>query len=450
MFTAMADDGTRFRPYGAPMSERFANRSEAGLALARRLRHLDPDSLVIGLPRGGIPVAAEVARERGWQMEILVARKLGVPGQKELAMGAVCEGKITVTNDDVVEQIGIARDRIAVAAMREQEVVEDRARLFRNGRPAPDVSGRVVVIVDDGLATGATARAACTWARREGARAVVLAVPVAPHGWERNFESIADECIAVMAPADFGAVGLWYDDFSEVTDGEVMRILATTKSAGIRSSFVVRVGPKTPLDADVVVPPGALGCVVFVHGSGSSRFSPRNRHVAGILNSAGLATVLFDLLTEDEAIDRGNVFDIEKLSGRLASVIDWVARQEWARGLRIGLFGASTGAAAALRTAAHHPESVACVVSRGGRPDLAMADLPAVKCPVRLIVGSLDHVVMDLNRQVEGLLGGLHSLVSVPGATHLFEEPGTLDSAAESARDFFVQHLRWPAIAAAG
>ena len=439
-----------FPSYGAPMSERFANRNEAGIALARHLRHLDPDSLVIGLPRGGVPVAAEVARERGWQMEVLVARKLGVPGQKELAMGAVCEGGITVTNDDVVGQIGITRDRIAVAAMREQEVVEDRARLFRNGKQAPDVDGRVVVIVDDGLATGATARAACTWARKNGARAVVIAVPVAPQGWESGFERITDECIAVLTPPDFGAVGQWYDDFSEVTDGEVMRILEATKVVGIRSSFVVRVDPHTPLDADVFVPPSAIGCVVFAHGSGSSRLSPRNKHVAGILNSAGLATVLFDLLTEDEASDRENVFDTAMLSERLVSVIEWVARQEWARGLRIGLFGASTGAAAALCAAAHRPESVACVVSRGGRPDLAMEDLPAVKCPVQLIVGSLDRVVMDLNRQVEGLLGGPHSLVAIPGATHLFEEPGTLDLAAQAAQEFFVRHLRWPAIAAAG
>lgn len=432
------------------MRERFVNREEAGIALALHLRHLAPDCLVLGLPRGGVPVAAEVARERGWEMGVLVARKLGLPGQRELAMGAVCEGDVTVTNDDVVARAGIDRDRIAVAAMRERETVQDRARLFRNGRPAPDVAGRIVVIVDDGLATGATAKAACKWARLHGARSVVIAVPVAPRGWERDFEELADECVSVMTPANFGAVGLWYDDFSEVTDGDVIRILATTESGEIRSSFVVRVSADTPLDADVVVPAGAAGCVVFVHGSGSSRLSPRNRHVADELNRAGLATVLFDLLTKEEESDRGNVFDIEMLATRLVSVVEWVERQEWARGLRVGLFGASTGAAAALRAAAHRPNLASAVVSRGGRPDLALADLPAVKCPVLLIVGSRDHAVMELNQQVAGRLGGPHSLLSIPGPTHLFEEPGTLDAAAHAARDFFVRHLRWPAIAAAG
>lgn len=432
------------------MREQLDNRTQAGRELATRLRHLSPDSIVLGLPRGGVPVAAEVARERGWRLDVAVVRKLGVPWQPELAMGAVCEGGVTVMNDDVVAQTGVTKAQVSTAAERERVVVEERVRMLRGGAPPPDLDGRSVVIVDDGIATGATMKAACKWARMNGAVSVVVAVPVAPHGWERDFEQIADECIAVMTPDGFGAVGQWYRDFSEVTDGDVVRLLAAFREQPFRSSFIVRVDDHTPLSADVTVPEGPRGCVVFVHGSGSSRLSPRNRHVARILNESGFATVLFDLLTEGEAADRGNVFDIGLLTARLEKVVEWVRTQRWAEHLGIGLFGASTGAAAALGLAAHRPGLITSVVSRGGRPDLAGDDLPAVRCPVLLVVGSLDRAVLELNRTAARRMGGHVTVTEVKGATHLFEEPGTLDSAAHLARDFFLGHLQWPAIAAAG
>lgn len=426
------------------------DRAHAGRELALRLRHLAPDCLVLGLPRGGVPVAVEVARERGWQLDVLVVRKLGVPWQKELAMGAISEGGVTVMNDDVVSQTGVTRPQIAHATERENEVLAQRVRLLRNGGPPPDVDGRVVVIVDDGIATGATMKAACKWARMNGAVSVVVAVPVAPMGWERDFGQIADECIAVMTPHDLGAVGLWYDDFSEVTDGDAVRILSSSRNKTIRSSFVIRVDEETPLEAEVAVPTEPRGCVVFVHGSGSSRMSPRNRHVAALLNESGFATVLFDLLTEQEAADRGNVFDIGMLSQRLWSVVSWVRSQTWGSSLAVGLFGASTGAAAALTVASRHPRAIAAVVSRGGRPDLAREELPGVRCPVLLIVGSLDRAVLELNKNAATRIAAPHTVSEVKGATHLFEEPGTLDTAAHLARDFFLRHLHWQSIAAAG
>ena len=246
------------------------------------------------------------------------------------------------------------------------------------------------------------------------------------------------------------AVGNWYLDFSEVTDDDVMRSLSALRTDEIRSSFVVRVDDITALAADVVVPPRAVGCVVFVHGSGSGRLSPRNRHVAHVLNKGGLATVLFDLLTEEESQDRDNVFDIDLLTQRLVSVIWWVRRQDWAKTLRIGLFGASTGAAAALTAAARLHSDVDAVVSRGGRPDMAEDVLPQVTCPVLLIVGSMDHTVLQLNRKAQRRLSAPHALVEVSGATHLFEESGTLDIVAAKATDFFTQHLGTRAAIAAG
>lgn len=195
------------------------------------------------------------------------------------------------------------------------------------------------------------------------------------------------------------------------------------------------------LDGQLEVPAGAHGLVVFVHGSGSSRHSPRNRFVASALGAAGLATLLFDLLTPAEERERSNVFDIDLLAGRLVEVIGWVRDQPDLAGLPIGLFGASTGAAAALRAAADLGAAVGAVVSRGGRPDLADLWLPQVGTPTLLVVGSRDRTVRQLNEQAARRLAGPHRLAVVPGATHLFEEPGTLEAVADLARDWFVEHL---------
>ena len=200
------------------------------------------------------------------------------------------------------------------------------------------------------------------------------------------------------------------------------------------------------LEGDLNLPDAATGLVIFAHGSGSSRLSSRNRYVADVLNQAGLATLLFDLLTAaEQQVDdytRHLRFDIGLLTRRLTAAVDWAKGGGATAALPIGLFGASTGAAAALSTAAHRPQSVGAVVSRGGRPDLAGEDLPAVKAPTLLVVGGRDDVVIKLNQQAARMLGCEHKLEIVPGATHLFEEPGTLTKAAELARDWFVKHLR--------
>ncbi|RRQ22992.1 dienelactone hydrolase family protein [Thiohalobacter thiocyanaticus] len=199
------------------------------------------------------------------------------------------------------------------------------------------------------------------------------------------------------------------------------------------------------LQGDLGIPAAATGIVVFAHGSGSSRFSPRNRWMAQQLNAAGLATLLFDLLTaEEQVIDeqtRELRFDIGLLSDRLAEVVDWASGQAITRGLALGLFGASTGAAAALNAAADRPQVVRAVVSRGGRPDLALDNLPRLQAPTLLIVGGLDHAVIEMNREAAARLHGECRLEIVPGATHLFEEPGKLEAVAGLARDWFGRHL---------
>lgn len=211
------------------------------------------------------------------------------------------------------------------------------------------------------------------------------------------------------------------------------------------SEVMVKAGGVT-LAGNLSVPAQTTGLVIFAHGSGSSRFSSRNRYVAEQLQARRLATLLFDLLTADEhRIDqhtRELRFDIGLLSSRLRDTVDWALQQPACHGLAIGLFGASTGAAAALVAAAERPAAVRAVVSRGGRPDLAGTALPLVRAPTLLIVGGEDGLVIDLNRQAAQAMQCEIELEIVPGASHLFEEPGTLEEAARLAADWFQQHLR--------
>jgi putative phosphoribosyl transferase len=218
---------------------------------------------------------------------------------------------------------------------------------------------------------------------------------------------------------------------------------------------VIVLAGTVPLPGRLTVPAGARGVVVFAHGTGSSRSSPRNMFVAGALHVVGLGSLLFDLLTPDEETDRANVFDIGLLASRLSAATSWLRGQPGLERVPIGYFGASTGAAAALRAAAgpaadsaaqpgsapHHGE-ISAVVSRGGRPDLAGASLGAVRAPTLLLVGGLDDRVLELNQAAQVQLPGESQLVVIPGAGHLFAEPGTLEQVASLARDWFAHYLR--------
>ena len=202
--------------------------------------------------------------------------------------------------------------------------------------------------------------------------------------------------------------------------------------------------PPEELEGELLMPATPRALVIFAHGSGSSRFSPRNRHVALKLAEAGFAALLFDLLSETEALDRTKTFDIPLLSKRLTQAIDWTANREGLARMTVGLFGASTGAAAALIGAAERPSRVCAVVSRGGRPDLAEPRIEDVKAPVLLIVGGEDHAVIGLNRQAARRLATEAEISIVPGAGHLFEEPGALDSVTDLAIRWFNSHLPPP------
>jgi putative phosphoribosyl transferase len=437
------------------MAMGFRDRADAGRRLAEELADLKgKDVVILGLPRGGVPVAFEVAQALDAPLDIIVVRKLGLPYQPELAMGAIGEGGVRVVNEAVVEMTRVDEQEFAAVERRERAQLERRAEEFRRGRERAPLEGRVAVVVDDGLATGSTARAACEVARASGAARVLLAVPVAPRASVSELAAVADEVVCLEMPEPFYAVGQWYRDFSAVSDRDVTTLLhraAEVHLGGAASSSAtdppvrdeevqVDVGPVV-LSGQLTVPEACRGMVVFAHGSGSSRHSPRNRFVARVLNESGLGTLLFDLLTLDEQTDRARVFDIELLAERLVAVTGWLRGQPEARGMSVGYFGASTGAGAALWAAVQPGADPAAVVSRGGRPDLAGPVLDGVRAPTLLIVGGRDEVVLDLNRQALARLRCESELAVVPGATHLFEEPGTLESAANLAAGWFVGHL---------
>jgi predicted phosphoribosyltransferase/dienelactone hydrolase len=426
----------------------FEDRVDAGRRLAHRLRShagvQDEDVVVLGLPRGGVPVAAEVAHALGAPLDVIVVRKLGVPGQPELAMGAIGEGGVQVLDAEVLRLARVDQRGVDRVVEREREELERRVRRYRTDHERVPLTGRVAVIVDDGLATGSTAKAACRVARQQGARRVVLAVPVAPADWAERLADVADDLVAVETPEDFGAVGRWYRRFDPTPEGEVVHLLAGAAPSPSRRVAVaevrIPVGP-VELPGELVLPPGAFGVVLFAHGSGSSRHSPRNQAVARDLVAAGFGVLLFDLLTPEEEGDRSNVFDVPLLGGRLATASRWLRGQEATAALPIAYFGASTGAGAALWAAAEPDLDVAAVVSRGGRPDLAGDRLGHVRCPTLLVVGSRDREVLALNERAERLLPGESRISVVSGATHLFEEPGALEEVAHLAVSWFAEHL---------
>jgi putative phosphoribosyl transferase len=361
---------------------RFTDRHAAGRELAERLSSLAmADPVVLGLARGGVPVAYEVAQALRAPLDVLVVRKIGAPGNPEYGLGAIAEGGARVLDRDAVRRLLVSVEELEASIARAVAEVDARVRRYRRTRPPLEVAGRTAIVVDDGLATGGTARAA-----------LLDGEPADPP----------------PRPA--------------------------LRSRHVRIPFAEIVG-------DLALPEPASGLVVFAHGSGSSRFSPRNRQVAGALNERGLATLLLDLLRRDEERDRARVFDIALLTSRLLAATRWTRTEPDLVGLPIGYFGASTGAAAAISAAAEIGDGIAAVVSRGGRPDLAAGALPAVTAPVLLIVGTADPLVLELNREAREHLRGHSELATVTGATHLFEEPGALEEVARLAGTWFERYL---------
>jgi putative phosphoribosyl transferase len=420
----------------------FRNRVDAGRRLAAELADLRGTGVVVlGLARGGVPVAAQVARALSAPLDVIVVRKVGVPWQPEVEMGAVAEDGVWIVDREVVEEAGVEPEELFHAQHRARDELALRVAALRRGRPRVPLAGRTAVIVDDGMATGSTARAACQVARVRGAARVVLAVPVAAAEAVDHLSKEADEVVCPWRPDWFGSVGCWYDDFRPATEDEVLALLDTAPADPSPVEHVTVPAAGVLLPGQLAVPRSARAVVAFAHGTGSRRHAARNRYLAGVLHRAGLATLLVDLVRAEDA-DGGTLFDIELLGRRLHDLVSWLGRHPAVAGLPIGLFGAGTGAAAALCVAAEPDATVAAVVCYGGRPDLAGTRLDGVRVPTLLIVGGRELVLGTRNRIALAQLRCRKRMVTIPGATQLFDEPGTLDRAAGLAADWFAEHLR--------
>ncbi|PSL01533.1 putative phosphoribosyl transferase [Haloactinopolyspora alba] len=420
----------------------FHDRDDAGRRLAQRLSHERFERpVVLALPRGGVPVAAHVAAALDAPLEVFVARKIGAPGQPEFGIGAIAEGGDDVVATPDADRVGVDENRLRELAVSEREELDRRVETYRGALALPELDDHDVILIDDGLATGITAEAALRSLRQRNPRRLVLAIPVCPPQSARRLARIADDVICIESHRGLGSIGSYYRDFSQISDDQVVELLAGARSRDV----AITVTDDESVHGDLTMPAHPTGVVLFAHGSGSSRHSPRNRAVANTLREHGFATVLMDLLTENEAkqdaTTRSLRFDIELLAGRLDLATAWLAQDPSTASLPLGYFGASTGAAAALVSAARAGGKVAAVVSRGGRPDLAGEALAEVSAPTLLIVGGLDDVVLTMNRRALEQLGGPGRVEIVEGASHLFEEPGTLDEVGRLAADWFSEHL---------
>lgn len=424
---------------------RFRDREQAGDQLGERLRDLNlEDAVVLALPRGGVPVGARVARILGVPFDVFVARKLVAPRRAGFGIGAVAEGDAQWIDRETVASEGIGDEDIMNAVDAEQATVRGQVRMYRNGRLLPDLRHRPVILVDDGIATSATIRAAIEGLRLQGADHIVLAVPVAPPSILNRLAPKVEEIVCLSMPEGMWAIGSWYDDFEPVADSDVILHLDLAHDE-LKPRPVLIPTRGATLEGMLTVPLNAKGIVVFAHGGQSSRFSFRNRFVARQLSEAGIGTLLFDLLTINEyaldLLDQSLLFNIDLLTNRLVDAMDWLGANVRPQGRRLGLFGAGTGAAAAFAAAEKRPAVVEAVLSRGGRPDLARSSLPNVEAPVLLVVGGNDREILALNRQSIPAMRRAPQMEVIEGAGHLFAEPGGLERVAQLARHFFVQHL---------
>jgi len=417
----------------------FTDRTQAGRLLATRLsERFGADAVVLGLTRGGVPVADEVARALTAALDVVVVSRLGVPWRPETAMGAVAEGGVRVVVDRVVDAALVSPHDLEVVEHNEWIRVGERVDRLRGEQAPLMLGGRTVLIVDDGIVSGASARAACEVARLRGAQHLVVAVPVATEEGLHEVSTVADEVVALRSWRDLAALGQGYVNFNPVDDADVLALLRPAAGAGRdragreragaadTRAFVLPVGSST-LEGTLAVPEGgARELVIVAHDSCRERFSSRSGYLGRKLTEAGFATLLVDLLTQDEE-RRGNRFlAIDLLAERLLAVT-WEVGTEFDR---VDYVADGVAAAVALEAAARPDNPVHAVACLGGRPDLAPR-LGAIRAPVLFLVGQQDSVVLSSTNAALNRLRSPHRLSVVPRAGHRFRGPGALQQATE-------------------
>ena len=421
----------------------FRDRKDAGEKLAATLKEKGFENpVVLGIPRGGVPVAAEVARAVHGDLAVVVARKLGAPGNPELAIGATTETGASYINTAVAAAAGADAHYIEAEKARQVQEAHRREELFDSHR-RPPVKGRTVIVVDDGIATGATAIAAVRSIKAEGAERVVLAIPVGPPEMVELLRSEADEVVCLDEDPGFWAVGQYYLDFSQVSDEEVRRTLDSFALVSTDPAQRVEITRDGVRLAGILTTPSGHGpfpLVIFVHGLGSSKDSPRNVVIASHLVDAGIATLLFDLSGHGES-SRDPADGIDAYVADLKAAFAWVALQEEVKKDLIGIAGSSMGATVAAMAVAEGHATPATLVLRG--PPMEASQFRAVQVPSLVLIGSRDPLRWSVESGVAGC--SALSLSVVEGASHLFEEPGTLQEALERTVAWFRSRLMQPA-----
>lgn len=426
---------------------RWVDRIEAGARLANALMPFQGQHpLVLAMPRGGVPVGRVIADRLGGELDVVLVHELLAPGQRMPAIGTIDESG-TLRIVDPAARNSIDMPYLRQEAARQLQRIRERRRQYSPHRTRIDPESRIVIVVGDGQASNAIMAAALRAVRQQMPLRLICAIPQAPASTLGTLRSLADNvvCLPSLVSAYDGASTCGV--LSEVDDEDVVRLLAR-RGPAVPPETDLAETLRFPVDGqnlvgDVYVPPHARGLVVFAHGMGSGRLSPRNRHVATLLHQHGIATLLFDLLgAGEEAEPVVGRIDVARLAHRLDEVVQSLRHDSPFGRLPFGLFGAGTGAAVALRAASRHGDSIRAAVLRGGRPELAgSAALGQMRAPTLLIVGGEDLPLVASNRHALDALRTYAELAVVPRAGHLFMEPGALGRLAALAADWFVRWL---------
>jgi predicted phosphoribosyltransferase/dienelactone hydrolase len=428
----------------------FRDRAAAGRLLAERLRSsVAMPAVVAAIPRGGVAVALPIVEELGLPLTVIYARKLTAPIAPEFAFGALDEDGEEIIDAETVSALGLRPADIAHAKFRVAAEIRRRMALYRVPPLAHYLPSAHVVLVDDGLATGLTMRAALAYARRHGASEITLAVPCASTQAAEAFRGEVDHFVSLVVDPAFMAVGAYFLDFSPVPDDAVRAMLERAKRcapatapsrSGLRVSFKSSRGHR--LAGELLLPDGAgpHPVVTFAHGWGSSKASPRNRAVAESLRAAGLATFLFDFTGHGESEGSQEESTLAQQADDLRAALDVLRAMDDIDARRLGVVGASSGGAAALRFAAGDPR-VRALVLRSANPAGAEESAYRIRVPTLLVVGDQDVVTRAANEELLPRLAGVRQLEVVPRGDHLFTDAGALARATEVTVGWMRKHL---------